>query len=201
MQKQALKPETSGTEEHQKPGVHSPARPARRSARRSRGFTLTEILVTTSITFLILAIGIGGAMVALREYRRTQTRAMLNSLLGAHDEFKAVLKQGNLNHKDNEPFDLTGSSSQRFVAAMKQVPTAETMMVAALNNQGSESFQRLYKNGRLYDRWNTELKYRAFNDGTDAEDDKLPRSASPFFVSAGPDKQFGTDDDISTLDD
>lgn len=201
----------------QKPSVHCNIAFQRRN-RRSGGFTVVEILVVVSISLLLLGIGAAVAIDMVADMRREQTRAMMKALLGANTEFKAVRNQPAVNHDGTYPINWpteglgSASSCERYVAAMMQVASAEQMLTAAINSSTGQALDRTYKdtNGNkvneIYDRWGTQLEYRSSNDGTGTgpgtgvANKKLPVSPFPFFVSAGPDKTFGNDDDIHTLD-
>ena len=199
----------------QKPNVHCLAAQKRRFSRRRRGFSLIEILVVLSIIALLLGIGVVVALRMTTEARREQTRAMMEGLLSANDEYKAVRQGSSISHTG----DFNGetlSSTERFIASCLQIKTCEEIMMNALNSSTSDSLDRIYRNGggsgnykSVYDRWGTELEYRQSNgqtgtgpaneSGSAVDNDKLPRSRDPFFASAGPDKEWGTDDDITTL--
>lgn len=178
---------------------------------------MIEILVVVSIIGLLVAIGATVAVRATIEGRKEQTRAMMEGLLSANDEYKAVRQGAAISHQG--PFNgLTLSSTERFVASCLQIKTCEDIIISAMNSGSAEAFQRTYRNGggnatynSVYDRWGTEIEYRVRNDGSagagparedgsTVDNSDLPVSRDPFFVSAGPDKDFGTDDDISTTD-
>lgn len=179
---------------------------------RRRGFSLIEVLVAISIIGLLVSIG---AVVASRlstEARREQTRAMMEGLLSANDQYKAV-RQSSISHTG----PTTGlSSTEQYVQACLQIKTCEDIMLSALNSSGADAFQRTYRNGggnasnSIYDRWGTEIEYRQRNDQTGSgpanengdmiANSDLPLSRDPFFASAGPDQEWGNDDDITTIE-
>lgn len=197
----------------QKPNVHCLSAQKQRCSRRRRGFSLIEILVVLSIIALLLGIG---ALVALKmttEARREQTRAMMEGLLSANDQYKAVRQGASISHTA----DTSLSSTENFVASCLQIKSCEEILLSALSSSTSQSLERIYRDGggsssynSVYDRWGTELQYRQSNDqtgtgpanesGAGIDNDKLPLSRDPFFASAGPDKEWGTDDDITTTE-
>ena len=202
----------------QKPSVYCFMSRKRRFCRSVRGFTVVELLVTISIITLLLGIGTTVALKMAQEARKEQMRSMMESLLGANVEFKAVRKQSNINHDGSYPVNWAAnadspglSSSERYVIACRQIKAAEEIMLAALNSSSSTSFKRLYKDDdndgydSIFDWWGTEVEYRSKNGGagggtvTGVLNSDLPISNSPFFASAGPDQVWGTDDDVNTV--
>lgn len=207
---------------NQKPSVHRLNGFKGRFGRREAGFSLIEILVVISILALIISVGVvmGSRMTA--EARKTQTKSMLQALIAANDEFRAVRQQGNINHDGAYPINWADqytngssmSSSERFVAGCRQIPAAEQIMLAAINSGASTSNKKLLADSNsnnydeLIDRWGTQIEYRTLNDGTGSgpgtgvSNTLLPISRAPIFVSAGPDKSFDTmDDNINSLPD
>lgn len=220
MQTTIHNPENSSRGMGQKPSVHCVSSPKTRVLARSRAFSLIELLVVVGIIALILGIGAAAAVKITAEARKEQTKAMMNGLLGANEEFKAVRKEGNVNHTGNFPINWSDaanrgssqSSSERFISAISTVQDAKTAMMAAINSGSEESIAEIFgdfdSDGfyELRDRWGSEIEYRSANDGsgtgpvTNVDNRLLPLSRSPFFISRGPDKQFGTDDDITTIE-
>ncbi|MEM9346303.1 MAG: type II secretion system protein [Planctomycetota bacterium] len=206
MEKQTVKFNETAWKYSHKQGVHLFLVQKRRFCRQRYGFSLIEILVVVSLIALILAIGTAVALRANAEQRRDQTRQMMEALLAANDEYKAVRKSTAISHTG----PTAGlSSAEQFVAACLEIQTCETIMLAALNSSTSTALDRIYKDNSIFDRWGTELEYRQSNDqsgngpanqaGDTVANNLLPRSRDPFFASAGPDKEWGTDDDITTL--
>lgn len=173
--------------------------------------------MVVSIIALLAGIGTAVGVKMNVEARRVQVRAMLDGLKGAQEEFLAKRQQGRINHTGSYPINwgtLSGnpslSSSERLVYGCKTIKAAEEMMMAALRSGPESSFDIIYQdkdnNGyyEVYDRWGTEIEYRSANGGngtgpkTGVSNSLLPLTPGPVLVSAGPDKEFGTDDDIHT---
>lgn len=178
-----------------------------------------------SIIALLIGLVAGGALLAQGAATRNRTQSMMRALLGAQEEFKSQSGLGiDLNHDGDGamawasggPFaqnapGATGtggaaglSSSERFVVACFLFePSAEALRAAAqgrgtlVDNDGDGFLE-------LRDPWENEVLYRNGNDQTGSFDginnNLLPVHRSPFFVSAGKDGDFGTDDDITTLE-
>lgn len=205
------------------PSVHSHGGVKRRS---DAGFTLIEILVTISIIALLLGIGAVGMTQVQKAARAAQVKSMLEGLKGALTEYQTQV-QYLPNHGDSGNITWStvnggdGSnyiSSERFVYACSQVPAADKQLLAAVSSGSSSANERIFAdkvggNGinEIYDVWETPILYRSSNlggegnpDGTATPGLPLPTpqysSKHPFFVSAGPDQEFGTEDDISTLE-
>lgn len=201
----------------QKPNVHPFNRFKGGFSRRSAGFTTIELMVAVSIIILLLGIGFVASSKYIGEARKEQVRSSMTGLMGANEEFKAKRKGGSINHEGGNPMDWTGndarrySSTERFVKACRLYEASDKQVTAAMLSGQKEVNRRVFDDKdndgieEIYDVWETQLEYRLFNDGkgsgpvTNVSNELLPLSRSPFFVSAGPDKQFGTEDDITTV--
>lgn len=219
MQNRPEKIEIDEVESSQKPGVHSFSDSERRFYAHRRGFSLIEILVAVSIIGLLVGIGTAVGVKMTVEARKEQTRAMMESLLAANIEFKAVRKGSSI--ADNGPVSgvpYTLSSTERFLEECSRIKSCDEIVKAALLSAGKEANNTVYRDGSnptngfksVYDRWGTEIEYRQFNDqtgvgtwnekGQQIANNLLPLSRDPFFASAGPDEEWGTDDDITTVE-
>lgn len=205
MQEQAPQLRKAEISTSHKPCVHLFLGQKNGFRRQNAGFSLIEMLVVISIIGLVLAIGVGVAVKITGEARREQTRAMMNGLLSANDEYKAI-------RGTEIGLGGSGSSTSQYVEACLEIKTCEEIMMSALNSSSSAALERTYKNGTIFDRWGTEIEYRTSNDsspsgtngpaneaGNTVDHEDLPTSRDPFFASAGPDETWGTDDDITTL--
>ena len=192
--------------------------------RRRAGFTLIEILVVISIIALLIGLVAGGALIAQGSATVNRTQSLMRSLLGAQEEFKSQSGLGiDLNHDGISPVNwgagpfaqnapgFTGSagagglsSSERFVVGSFLFEQSADALRAAAQGRGT-----LVDNDgdgflELHDPWDNEILYRNGNDQTGSFDginnNLLPLNRSPFFISAGKDGEFGTDDDITTLE-
>lgn len=201
-----LQPHSLGEEERRNPRVHL-------FNGRKAGFTLIEILVTISIISLLLGIGAFAMSKLSSEGRRTQTQSMLNGLKGALTEYQTKTESV-LAHENTANTNLT--SSEQVVFQFQKVPTAYDQLLAAVNSSTQQSNKRIFddKDGNdnvneIYDYWGTQILYRSSNltwdtgndtvSSGDLSDDKY-KTKFPAFFSAGPDKEFGTDDDVNTLE-
>ncbi|MEM9415017.1 MAG: prepilin-type N-terminal cleavage/methylation domain-containing protein [Planctomycetota bacterium] len=180
-------------------GVHCKIR---RSRRISSGFTLIEILVVISIIVLLIGIVTTGALIARNGAQRNRTQSMMRALMAAVDEHEIVFSV-------KPPHDVTApaglTSSETLVWACNRDPKLRSLVVASM--QGRGVFEDNDGDGieELYDPWDRQIAYRNGNeagspniDGINHTD--LPFHRDPFFVSAGKDGAFGTDDDISTIE-
>lgn len=174
----------------------------RRSRRLTTGFTLIEILVAISIIALLVGIVIAGAVYAQVGAQRSKTKSMMLSLMGAVEEHKSSFGDAPP-HITGSPGGLT--SSETLVWACRGDDLRE-IVVASMQGRGVFRDEDNDNYEELYDPWETPLVYRSSNDQTGTSPDPgvsnadLPLSRDPFFVSAGPDKQFGTEDDITSLE-
>ncbi|MEM1353473.1 MAG: type II secretion system protein [Planctomycetota bacterium] len=183
---------------------------------------MIEILVAISIIAILLGIGAVAMAKLQAEARRKQTQAMLNGLEGALDQYKSQTQQVP-NHVSPGYIDWSSvpnggslNSSERFVYACSTIPSANEMLLAAVNSGSSKLNKRIFDNkdgadgvNEIYDPWGTAILYRSNNLTWNASPDSgLTGDLSdsryitkfPVFFSAGPDEEFGTDDDVTTLD-
>lgn len=194
---------------------------APRRVRRRLGFTLIEILVAISIIALLAGLVTVGALKAGDAAQRNRAQSLMRALIGAQDEFKAQSGLGiNLNHDGNSPINWPAgtfsenvgnasgtagsgglSSSERFVVGCFLFDESEEALRAAAQGSGilvdgdGDNFLE------LRDPWDNQLIYRLDNDPNNANyDNRFPTYRDPFFISAGKDGDFGTDDDITTLE-
>ena len=202
----------------QKPGVYSLLSQKSAFVRRSAGFTTIELMVVVGIIILLLGIGLVTGTRFITEGKKEQTLSMMNGLIGANTEFQAQRQQGSVNHDGKFPINWTDgkaskatSSIERFVYACSTNKAVDQAMTNAVVSAGEKSMQRTFKDidndkiNEIYDPWGTLIEYRSINNGdgkgpgTNVANNLLPLSKDAFFVSAGPDKKFGTDDDITTV--
>lgn len=200
------------------PRVHSILSKKTLIGRRSGGFSLIELLVVISIIGLVLAIGTGVAIKMTTEARKEQTRAIMNGLLAANDEYKAVTQGQDIAQSGPVPGTIfTVGGTERYIAICSQIKSCDEIVKSAVLSASTESNERTFRDGNnngfksVYDRWGNAIEYRTFNDqtgalsaspfndGTRVLNSLLPLSRSPFFASAGPDAEWGTEDDITTL--
>lgn len=186
---------------------------------RRRGFSLIEILVVVSIIGLLVGIGTVAGVKMTVEARKEQTRAMMESLLAANDEYKAVTRGQSIAESGPVPGTIfTIGGTERYIEVCSQIKSCDKIVKAALFSSSKEANERVLRDGNsngfksVYDRWGTPIEYRSFNDQTGALADSplndgnrvlnslLPLSRDPFFASAGPDEEWGTDDDITTIE-
>ncbi|MGB1123954.1 MAG: type II secretion system protein [Phycisphaeraceae bacterium] len=219
MRSQPQQVEKAEQEVAHKPSVHCFEGVQRRFAARHRGFSLIEILVVVSIIALLVGIGTAVGVKMTAAARVEQTRAMMEGLLAANDEYKALQGQDIATFGPVPGSIYTVGGTERYIAMCSKIKSCDEIVNAALLSGSKESNERLVRDDNsnnvnsIYDRWGTEIEYRQSNDQTgdlsysplgDAmkrvANNLLPLSRSPFFASAGPDKQWGTEDDITTID-
>lgn len=178
-------------------------RPAKRHrTTAARGFTLIEILVTISIIALLLGISAFGVIKVQQGAQRNRVKAMFESLHGAQTNYQSA-NQSRIIHDGGAL-----SSSEYFVFACLQHPDSAEAMKSATNGPDTYVDKDGDGNFEILDPWGTPILYIAINnaDGTannstdNEPNTKFPVSRDPFFVSAGQDGEFGTDDDITSIE-
>lgn len=189
-----------GQEVDQKPNVHSIFRSQAGSRRRSGGFTMIEVMVVVGLIIFLLGIGVVAGTKFIAEGKKEQIRGLMQGLLGANEEYKARTG-GSVQLEGN------GASIVQFVDACKQIKDVEDQMMAAIVSGGEQTVKRTFdeRTRIVKDPWGTAIEYRPYNKDDpvsgESADPKLPLSNHAFFVSAGPDKRLGTEDDLTTIAD
>jgi len=216
MKKQTPGMGMSKTRTSRNPDVQCENLTLRRARRRSAGFTLTEILVSISIIILLIGLSSFGAMAAMKGAAITKTNATMQGAMGALTEYKFHVGS-------NIPWDRTLplTSGEQFVYGCSQLETSNAMLVTATNadkkmfTNADNNFINGTPAKELRDAWGREILYRPSNSGSSRVTETitepigarvtinnamLPNSDKPYLISSGPDKRFGTTDDITTLD-
>ena len=169
-----------------------------------KAFTLIELLVVVSIIALFLGLLLVGSEQLLTQGKGQQARVVLQSLAGANQEYQAQTGVV-INHIGDKPIDWGSQSGQpgenddsieKFVWAMDQLDATQKMLQAISNELRVDKDNDGSGDGfvEIRDPWGTMFKYRQQTGGN--VQTNLKRHPRPFFVSAGPDKKFGNDDDL-----
>ena len=198
------------------------------------GFTLIEILIVISIIGVLISLLL--AFTTQSVTRVAKTRLTIQTLLTIADEYEAGTRGQLINHAGSFPFDWSANrsntnhrspwkggkgkpndSSERFVAAVMQVPQTRDLILNLLkgdilvdhedtNNDGTPDGDGFFE---LRDDWGNMLVYMSSNDQVPANggDALLPVHTKRFFASAGEDTQglfgdhAGPDGAVGTSDD
>ncbi|MBI1336165.1 MAG: prepilin-type N-terminal cleavage/methylation domain-containing protein [Phycisphaera sp.] len=137
-----------------------------------RAFSLLELLVVIFIIVLLVGLLLSALSKMKEQARERRTRVILTSLRAILDEYTTATAS-----------PITATSMTDFVATVRQLPAANTM----LEGLQRDAYDR--DQGRVYDAWGTEVAYRLVSNKGGTE--FLPVHSTPFFASAGPDKKWG----------
>lgn len=141
-------------------------------------------MVIISIIVILIAIGAVAAFRAISIGARQQTRFTLIAASGIAEEYLAAT---GMTVSDTTP-DPPDDPIERFVLAVSAVPSTSKML-PSLGKEQLGDFDG-DSSDEVVDGWGRQLTY-AFGG---------PQSAVPFFASSGRDGQWGTDDDLNSLD-
>jgi general secretion pathway protein G len=162
------------------------ASPGRRGSRIRGGLTLVEMLVVVGVIVLL-----AGAVVTVTRHvdNQSKTRALkgefglLKSALREYHDFNDVFPV------QTEVIPANALAHSRFLYTQLDLAPVSRQVLRQIDPsliQGSAGTADSY---RVVDPWGTPIDYR-YKDG----------DAFPVLISAGPDKTWGTGDDISSRD-
>lgn len=144
---------------------------------RKNGVTLVEMLVVLGVIMVL-----GGFVVALTHRMDNQSKE--HAVANAFTQLSGALQEY-YDFRGRFPVSI-GGGTEFMVEELRTVPAArqvlEKLSPVLVKNVGGKADVP-----ELYDPWGTELRYMY-----------VPRDNFPELISAGPDRQFGTADDISS---
>lgn len=167
------------------------------NARHSVGFTLVEMLVVVGIIALTTGIVVSMALQVHNSAKERELATTFGLLKGAlqayHEETGAFPVQRATDPTGVAPEDLgaflidsAADHVQLVYDALHSIP-ASRVFLTKLNAAVVKGDVSLGEPVRLYDLWGTPLDYVY-----------VGKESFPAFISAGPDKTFGTEDDINS---
>ena len=174
-----------------------------RSSLSKQGFTIIEVIVVIAIIITLSGIGFGVFFKMNEKARASQTQVIIDSVAAAmegralditrdqRDTFglSSTFPEAS-SGDDNSTVDLVSYISGDFDGDGETDDGVETKLPQLVAND-SDSNQDSYldDDGRIVDGWGNPIQY-TFPGVYHNEDDGFD------LVSAGPDKEFGTEDDI-----
>jgi prepilin-type N-terminal cleavage/methylation domain-containing protein len=152
--------------------------------RHNRALTLVEMLVVVSIIAVLATF-----VIALT--RRVENQAKENALANAYALLETALQEyheykGEFPEQSKRDADLAADHAVLLYEALRSVPDSRAVL-AKIN--------RVLIKGDSDDRWQISDVW-----GTEIDYIYVPGDNFPELISAGPDRKFGTDDDISNQD-
>jgi prepilin-type N-terminal cleavage/methylation domain-containing protein len=159
-----------------------------KTRRNKYGFTLIEMLVVVALIAILASMVIGVASHLDAKAKQNGIKGALLLLDGALEEYREF--------KDKFPEQLeqnyanAAAHSEYLYYELNSVPDSASILEKISNslieNKYAATGTPLGTSPEIYDPWATALDYRY-----------TPGENFPLMVSAGPDKKFGTADDIS----
>lgn len=175
-----------------------------------RGFTLIELLLVLAMIVLLMWLGVTAYSVAFSTSTTQKARVLLSNLTLAMTEYTASTRQRVQYTPDlTRPAD---HSMRVWTAKLMEAPSSREVLLklplsAGIDDTGDG------EPDYFADPWGTPIQYRMWHDGGPftAADPPVsdtvqfimrgsPEHPQPFLVSAGPDRTFGTEDDIYGYD-
>jgi len=156
---------------------------------RRAGFSIIELMVVVAIILILVGIGVVGISQFNAAAEQDVCREIMATALAAMTEYQAQTR-GQIPGGDA---DTSGGDVEEFVTDIKLFDDAETHLDKLASNG-------YYVGTTIVDPWGSALKYYTQNIDADASggpdnNANLKAYSKPFFVSAGPDGDFDTDED------
>jgi len=170
------------------------------------GFSLIEILMVIAIISVLTAMAVIATTALLKQGQVSQTKALLQQLQGVETEFQ-INGGYDLFHKDDWNHTITppgapsfvDSTIERFVFRANSIPAARDMMTT-VDKRLLKDLDGDNQGDTVIDPFGTAIEYRKRVTNNNSPDQNMPIYPRPFFVSAGQDEEFGTDDDLYSFD-
>lgn len=152
-------------------------------------FTLTELLVVISIILILVAIGVPAFTGAFRQSSKAITQSTLQSAMAVETEMRATRGKILYHLATPSSFGQYGEI-EYFVDQARKSETSRKMVEALpLGDKDKDGFDE------IWDDLDNPIRYRSGNDSGSG-----PKHPTPFFHAAGPDKKFGSKDDILSFE-
>ena len=160
-----------------------------KTRRNTYGFTLLEMLIVMTLIVILASMVIGVAShidARSKENGIENTFVLLDSALQEYRQFRDKFPE-----QLEQNYSNAAAHSEYLYNELNSVPDSRSIL-ERINNSLIENKYRaagtpIGTKPEIYDPWGTTLDYRY-----------TPGENFPLMVSAGPDKKFGTADDISS---
>jgi type II secretory pathway pseudopilin PulG len=156
-----------------------------KSHKNKLGVTLIEIVIVVAIIALLISTIIG---IASRVDERTKEKSMkdvfalLESALQEYYEYT-----GKFPEQQVKDFTNVSAHSEYFYKELNSIPNSRKILEKISSSLIKNKLGAADSGPEIYDPWDTPLDYR-YTTGNNF----------PELISAGPDKKFGTSDDINS---
>jgi prepilin-type N-terminal cleavage/methylation domain-containing protein len=156
-----------------------------KTRRNNYGFTLIEMLVVVALVAILASMVIGVASHLDAKAKENSVELLLDGALEEYREFKDRFPE-----QLEQNFANAAAHSELLYYELNAVPDSASMLEKINNsfieNKYAAAGTTIGTSPEIYDPWKMPLDYRY-----------APGENFPLMVSAGPDKKFGTADDIS----
>ena len=153
--------------------------------RYEHGLSLVEMLIVIGVIALLATMVISVASRIDNQAKEKGLESLFTLLEGALEEYKEF--QGVFPHQPVKDFTNAAAHSEYLYQQLSSIPDSKSILEKISDSLIKNKYETTQALQEIYDPWGTVLEYRY-----------TPGDTFPVLISAGPDKVFGTADDISS---
>jgi prepilin-type N-terminal cleavage/methylation domain-containing protein len=156
-----------------------------KNRKRKKGITLIEMVIVVAIVALLATMVIG---IASRIDNRTKEKGLANIFVLLESALQEYHEYTNkFPEQPEKNFTKAAAHSEFLYSELHSIPSSQKVLEKIGDSSLRDKTETSSTSPKIYDLWGTVLDYRYVQGDT-----------FPELISAGPDKVFGTTDDISS---